>query len=1045
MNATNLALLRAGKMRNNKDVPLRSFAQPRSAEPGANQVHRGSAADGAAGKPARTGMRRNAGITSSRALVTRVAEVTRELRDQLRDALADPQIGGAIRELRRTFERLLTSELSDGDFADVIAQLLVCSLLTARLDPSKCPDSDAEDLWIPAHPIVRQLLESLLPVTGTLPRECTRQRAKRTAAGSGTLPRELQRSDLPVAPSPLLRPLHAMLSQTDREAVLRDFHKRHPGEDPILHFYERFLQQYDAGRRRAHGVFFTPHAVVTHVVHSVHEVLQTEFGIADGLASGMTWGQWLERQEGQLPPGVDRDAPFVTILDPAAGTGAFLVEVIEVVHVTLQQKWAGRGWGPAERQAAWNAYVPRHLLPRLFGYELLPAPYAMAHLQIERKLRETGYDFDGQLHARVYLTNALEPPGDGDFPQCLWSSAPALADEVRAAAAVKCRQRFTVVLGNPPYAGMSRNSNGWIRGLLRGQAGGGRKWEDYYQAEGVPLAERKVWLQDDYVKFLRYGHWLIEQSGCGILGYVTNHGYLDNPTFRGLRESLRATFSGMAITDLHGSAKKSDGCPEGGPDENVFDIESGVAIGMFWRAPGAGRSDMGHADLWGTREDKRRVLGETTALRLAARRIEPRPPWHLFRPFDASHGPEYEGGWKLTEVMPVHGTGLVTARDHFVIARDRQALLDRIDVFRSALPDEQVRARFFTGRTRSPKYLPGDTRGWRLIEARQRVRDDPGWRQRPRLCLYRPFDTRWVYYTGAMVDWPRRALMRHMLAGANLGLIARRQMPGRYVTYFFATDRMISDGVIRSDNKGSETLFPLYLIPAEPDRSGAPSPVANLNPDFVQALSEAVGLEWLTHCRGDLHATFGPEDVLHFIYAQFFSPLYRERFAEWLRIDFPRLFLPASRSLFQTLCTCGNRLIRLHRSPPDGDRASSCEPPSGERPPSQLIGEGPLAVADGFPQFRNGSVYLNPARRFTPVPETVWSFRIGAYPVCQKWLKDRRGQPLSPDDLHDYARIVAAVADSLRQMQEIDQAIQRHGGWSTAFQAVRRQEPDKQP
>ncbi len=985
-------------------------------------------ADGKDGVCGRIGTIRNESITISRALVTRMGEVVRELRVRIRAALADGQRGGPLNDLRCTITSLTDGDLSDDEFADLGAQLVVCGLLAARWSARREGSRAAVPEGVPLPPVLQRWQEALVAA----------------CEGGGNRGETLAGS---------LAALKTLLDQVDWEAVFRDFQNRCPDEDPVLHFYERFLQHYDASRRLARGVFFTPRAVVSHLVRSVHEVLQTRFGIADGLASIITWGEWCERTargaegartEGrterttELPAGVCRDSPWVTILDPAAGSGAFLIEVIGLIHRTMQQKWSSQGRSLAEQQAAWNEYVPRHLLPRLVGYELLPAAHAIAHLTLVGKLRETGYRFAGDQPVRLYLTNALEAPCDGEPPRAGTGRTAPEFDAVRAADTVKREQRFTVVLGNPPYAGMSRNRSDWICGLLRGQAGDGRKWEDYYQESGVRLAERKFWLHDDYVKFLRYGHWLIERSGCGVLGYVTNHGYLDNPTFRGLRESLRATFSGITITDLHGSTKKTDGCPEGGADENVFSIESGVALGLFWRVPGACRAEIGHADLWGTRASKQRVLAQTTALQLNARRIEPQSPLYLFRPFDGTHGDEYGGGWKLTELMAVHGTGLVTARDHFVIAQQRQALLERMSVFRGELSDAEVRSRFFTGRTRSPRYQPGDTRGWRLTEARQRVRNDPHWQQRPLPCLYRPFDLRWVYYTDGMVDWPRRALMQHMLGGENLGLIARRQLPGTHVTYFFVADCLISDGVIRSDNKGSESLFPLYLMPAGAEWGGPRSPVANLNPEFLQALANAVQLDRLDYGRGDLLATFGPEDVLHFIYAQFYSPSYRARFAEWLRIDFPRIFLPASRALFHALCGCGSRLIRLHRLKPADDPAAHRESPPAEfertgATTCELAGDGPMAVAAGYPRYRQGKVYLHPSRWFTGVSPAVWSFRIGAYPVCQKWLKDRRGQLLSPRAVQYYGRIVTALDATLRQMEEIEGAIQRHGGWPQAF------------
>ena len=364
-----------------------------------------------------------------------------------------------------------------------------------------------------------------------------------------------------------------LLDQANMEAVVRDFGDRNPQEDPVIHFYEHFLAVYDKKQKVSRGVFYTPRPVVSYIVRSVDKLLRTEFSLTDGLADTTTWGEMAKRHEDlKIPEGISPTQTFVQILDPATGTGTFLVEVIDLIHNTMAAKWKSQGHGEKKVQTLWNEYVPKHLLPRLHGYELLMAPYAIAHLKIGLKLFEAGYRFESDARARVYLTNALEPAGDD---QLMLDFLPALAHEAEAVNEIKRKQRFTVVIGNPPYSGLSSNMGPWIDGLLKGRLPDKTATASYYHVDGEPLGERKVWLQDDYVKFIRLSQWLLDRTGAGVHAYISNHGYLDNPTFRGMRWSLMQSFRRIHVLDLHGNLKKKEAPPAGGRDLNVFDIPAG--------------------------------------------------------------------------------------------------------------------------------------------------------------------------------------------------------------------------------------------------------------------------------------------------------------------------------------------------------------------------------------------------------------------------------------------------------------------------------------
>jgi hypothetical protein len=368
----------------------------------------------------------------------------------------------------------------------------------------------------------------------------------------------------------------------------------------------------------------------------------------------------------KIPEGVTPDEPFVQILDPATGTGTFLVEVIEVIHKTMTAKWRKQGCLEMELSPLWNEYVPRYRLPRLHGYELLMAPYAIAHLKIGLKLYETGYRFDSDERARIYLTNALEPAND---QQLTMDFLPAFAHEAEEVNAVKRKRRFTVVIGNPPYAGHSANTGEWISNLV----------QNYYQVDGAGLGERNPkWLQDDYVKFIRLAQYTLSTTAAGILGFITNHSFLDNPTFRGMKFSLIETFSELWLHDLHGNSKKRERSPDGTADENVFDIQQGVAITVGLLSSLGKGCVVRHADLFGPRDHKYAALSQNTSGQTTGTTISCVRPFFLLIPLDVSIREEYEKGLRLPEVMAVNVLGFQSHRDNFAIDFDRAALLGRI-------------------------------------------------------------------------------------------------------------------------------------------------------------------------------------------------------------------------------------------------------------------------------------------------------------------------------------------------------------------------------
>ena len=961
-------------------------------------------------------------ITTSKQLSERLAELARTIRDRTRAALAVETESGPLTKLMKAFQTTLVHDLDEAGFADMYAQTISYGLLSARISDPTRRTADDFAAHMRTNPFLRDLMETFLRVGG--------RRGK--AAGPGIDFDELGVSEVV-----------ELLDQANMEAVVRDFGDRNPQEDPVIHFYEHFLTAYDKKQKVSRGVFYTPRPVVSYIVRSVDEILRTEFGLADGLADTTTWGEMAKRCEDlEIPDGTPPDHAFVQILDPATGTGTFLVDVIDLIHRTMVEKWKAQGHGEKKIQTLWNDYVPKHLLPRLHGYELLMAPYAIAHLKIGLKLYETGYRFESDERARVYLTNALEPPGE---EQLTLDFLPALAHEADAVNEIKREQRFTVVIGNPPYLGEAGRGGDWIAALMRGrEIQSGRSTFSYFEVDGESLKERNPkWLNDLYVRFTRLSHWLLELAGRGVHGFITNHGYIDNPTFRGMRWALLASFDQMFLLDLHGNLKKKEVIPDGRKDENVFDIEQGVAIGLFVKdspkVHDVSSTLVSHANCWGARAAKQDWLLARDVAITGWVDVEPRPAFYLFKPFGSSGTENYDKWPSVTDIFSVNSVGIVTARDALTVQLSTEDVWDVVsDVVRS--DTEEVRSKY---------RLRKDVRDWRVEWAQEDLRRAGPSRHDIAPILYRPFDTRFTYYTGysrGFLCRPRAEVMGHMLAGENVGLIFMRQVAmGDAYTHFGASRHPVDNRAFYS-NKGIMSSGPLYLYPGvgKADGSlfsrwpkGKCGRTSNLESGFVGQIAAATELGFVSDGSGDLRETFGPEDVLTWIYAVFHSPRYRECYEAQLKLDFPRVPLPGSVDLFRKLAEAGHDLLALHLLESSQLDMFITTYTGPRNPEVGRVGwsDGTVWLDANKTSAREGHRATSPGNiGFKGVPEEVWDFHLGGYQVCHKWLKDRKGRTLSDEDVAHYQKIVVALNETIRIMAEIDEVIEAHGGWPGAFQ-----------
>jgi len=928
-------------------------------------------------------------IRDSKALSKKLAQVALKIRQHVFDLLdAEDADKGPLHRLFASFKKALLHDLDEQRFADVLAQTFTYGLLAAKAEiGTKTPLE-------PGH------LAEQIPATNPLLRELFEEFQHLTGVGLDKLDEDL--GDLGVDE------LVDLLNTVDVDEALKNFGRTTMSgqEDPVVHFYEEFLKDYDKEQKVERGVFYTPKPVVSFIVRSVHEILQKEFGLEDGLASTATWDDMVAKHKDfSKPEGIRGDEPFVQVLDPAVGTGTFLEACIQLMYDTMAVKWTRAG---KDVKAEWNRYVPEHLLPRLHGFELMMAPYVVCHMKLGLRLKDLGYDFQSGERLRVYLTNALEPGVERQ--SAITGLVAAVAHEAHDAAADKREKRFTVVLGNPPYSGLSGNMADWAQALV----------EAYKEVDGQPLGEKKVWLQDDYVKFIRRAQVWILEATTGVLGFISNHGYVNNPTFRGMRKSLIDTFDSLALVDLHGNANKKERSPDGSEDKNVFDIRQGVAI-LLGTSHNGTSSGCRHADVWGSRDHKYNVLTGSSTYTLGATTCQPCSPYYFLSPLSMDLLEEYQLGWSIPEIMPLNAAGFVTARDHFVVDLSERALTERIERFADlTTPDDSIRTTYFGGKG-SSKYPNGDSRGWKLPEARLRVNLDPNRMRHIRQCLYRPFDVRFIYWADWMVDWPRPQVMPHQLSPESLALLVSKVTEiGRFEHVFCSK---LPAGHHSSTLKEVNYVFPLVLAEESlqgnlMDHSAGRSYniSSGFNSALLAALETAEEPESLN--SGLAH------DVFSYIYAILHSPTYRTRYEEYLRSDFPRIPLPGSSGVFQALATLGGRLCGFH----------TLAAPALDSYQARFVGQPEVVLA--APVFNNGVISVDELRqaKFERVPERVWTFTIGGYQVAEKWLKDRKGRVLTDHDIRHYEQMLYAIEETIRIMAEIDEVIEAHGGWPGAFQ-----------
>lgn len=992
-------------------------------------------------------------IKSPQKLAAMMAGKARLLADVIAKALtsdAQNHEDSTLKDQMTAFKDILIHDITPQGFADVYAQTIAYGMFAARLHDDELNTFSREKaakLVPKSNPFLRKLFSYIAGI------------------------------DIDNRIQWIVDDLVEIFLASHVEQLLKDYGKATQMEDPIIHFYEDFLAEYDPALRKARGVWYTPAPVVNFIVRAVDDILKTEFDLPQGIAD--TSKTSIQTKEGE------EQVHKVQILDPATGTGTFLAEIIKHIH----EKFKGM-------EGAWQGYVKEDLIPRLNGFELLMASYAMAHLQLDLLLKETGFTSEDNQRLRVFLTNSLEE----HHPDATTLFASWLSQEANEANRIKRDAPVMCVLGNPPYSGESQNKGKWIMELM----------EDYKKEPGgkVKLKERNPkWINDDYVKFMRYGQHYIEKNGTGILAFINPHGFLDNPTFRGMRWNLLKTYDKIYTLDLHGNSKKKETAPDGSVDINVFDIQQGVSINIFVKTGKKKANELGkvfHCDLYGKREVKYEFLKKNSLSTVPYVELPNIAPNYFMVQKDFKSKKIYDKGFKINELFTINNTGIVSKRDKLAFQFDKESIRTIIKTLLKLSPYE-MRIVYPQGNWNSRDGK---------AEFVKKALDEIGFQEKRIIeCAYRPFDKRYTYYnekSKGFIGWPVYDVMQHFLKGENVGLVFKLGNPeeksasamvsknivdfrswsrpgmqgGDYIAplyiysenstpqktskkhtldelqllelrkeelltlvegaepAFRAVQKMYDsienpddeikklyktqkknlqklknelDSVRNALKKDTQRTAPVPALFAQPEQKRKP----NLKKEIVNKISENLGLRF-TPEKENSKKTFAPIDILDYIYAVLHSPTYREKYKEFLKIDFPRVPYPTDAENFWQLVALGSELRKIHLLESEKvEDYITAYPKTGSNQITTKIGKKDWEIIDT--EKKLGRIWLNEEQYIDKIPLVAWEFYIGGYQPAQKWLKDRKGRTLNFEEILHYQKIIVALTETDRLMKEIDE------------------------
>ncbi len=871
-------------------------------------------------------------IRSPKELASLMAEKAKMLKNVVYLSLKEEsEVKGQVEQQYEVFKQMLIHDLSLEQYADLYAQTVAYGMFAARYhDPSleNFNRDEANKLLPKSNPFLRNFFQ--------------------TIAGYNIDERIVW----------IVDDLAELFNHVNVRELLENYGKDTKRSDVIVHFYETFLAEYDPKMRKSRGVYYTPEPVVDFIVRAVDDILKTEFGITDGLADTSKIEVEKEVQGNKKKQKVMEHR--VQVLDPATGTGTFLDHVIKHIY---NSKFKGQ-------QGIWQGYVDEHLLPRLHGFEILMASYSMAHLKLDITLAETGYDSSKGQGKRigVYLTNSLEEPEA--HQRDLFSQW--LTTESMEANEVKKEKPIMVVMGNPPYSVSSTNKGEWIQNLIK----------DYKK----DLNERKINLDDDYIKFIRYAQWFIEKNGEGIIAYISNNSFIDGITHRQMRKSLLETFNKVYILNLHGDTKKRETDLDGSVDENVFDIQQGVSINIFIKKKSIkSKGQIFFAEMSGKREKKYELL-EQSISQLQFKELESKSPHYFFVPKNLDDQ-SYYNYISLKDIFSLVNNGIKTDRDSLFIDESKQNLQEKFSILLSGnIPQDFV-----------SKYRVIDSGSFKITK---RILDKKFSSDNIKPILYRPFDTRYIYYDKQIVSRPADKVMSQM--DNNIALLTCRQQSSFDFQHALVTNLFAEVCTVSLQTRETTYVYPLYLK----NEGVLIDNKSNFDDTFLLKFSQITGLK--VSDTDKIKSEVQYLDIFDYIYAILYSPTYRSTYKEYLKIDFPRIPFTSDQKLFWSLVEKGREIRQYHLM----EHANS----------SSLISQYPVAGENEVitPKYSENKAWINDIQYFDSVPQIAWEFYIGGYQPAQKWLKDRKGRKLSFDEVLHYQKIIVSLVNTDRVMKEID-------------------------
>jgi predicted helicase len=860
-------------------------------------------------------------VYDAKNLAIELAKRTRFLKDEViaQELREEENSGkGFIGGFYKAFKDYLISSLTEDEFSDLYAQTITYGLFAARTRSE--------------NGFNRKLAYDNIPQTIGILRDVFQ------FISLGSLPQQMEW---------IIDDISEILSVADINKILHQYFHEGKGKDPIVHFYETFLAEYDPKTREMRGVYYTPEPVVSYIVRSLHSILKEQFGKADGFA--------------------DKN---VTVLDPAAGTLTFLAETAKLAVDEFVSKY---GEGGKEN------FIKEHILKNFYAFELMMAPYAIGHLKMSFLLEELGYRLQRDDRVKLYLTNTLEME---ELPETQLPGMSSLSEESHLAGKVKKEQPILVILGNPPYSVSSVNKSAFI------------EHEMNVYKEDVRTERNIQPLSDDYIKFIRFAHWKIQNDGKGMIGLITNNAFLSGLIHRGMRKSLLDSFNYIYILNLHGNSRLGDRVPDGSKDENVFDIQQGVTISLFVKQPNnADPCIVFYSSLQGTRQNKNGFLGDNNLRTTQWRELFPKTPFYFLIEKDFSLEEGYNKFSKISDIFIKYSFGTETGKDELLVGVTPQNVAKIfIDIFNPKVTENDLK----------DIYDLKPTSGWRTEERRRNLFSAGESFSRDNIIRYdyRPFDRRFTYFC----DFLRRShaeIMYHINSKENIAMNFTRGARDPIWKHIFVSQYITDKTLISS--RDNSYFCPLFIYPIterkELFHAERETKEPNIKPEIFEALSKAYKKK------------LSPEEIFYYIYAVLYSETYRTKYAEFLKIDFPRVPFTKDYKLFNKMSEYGNRLIDLHL----------LKSKELDSPIARFQGNGDSRVDKPKYDDKAGRVYINKEQYFEGVSGEAWTYQIGGYQVCDKWLKDRKKRILSIDEMQTYCRIVTAIQKTIEIQKAIDE------------------------